>query len=287
MNLHCTAAARPSVPQRGCGADRPGRSAGLRRWSIPRRRARSCWSAITPAARCRAPWARWAWTMTALSRHIAWDIGAAELTRRLADRLDAPAVLAGYSRLVIDLNRQPGDPQSILEVSDGVVIPGNVGLDAEAAGGARRSLPLALPPRRRSGVRPAAPRRAGAAVLLGPHLHAVARRRGPALGPGRAVEPRSAHRRAADRDPARTRRPAGRRQPALLRQGHRLHAQPARRRRPASPTAPSRCARITARAPPASTASPIFSPTLWSASWRCRTCTASSSSDAGTARTDA
>jgi predicted N-formylglutamate amidohydrolase len=67
----------------------------------------------------------------ALSRHIAWDIGAAELTRRLADRLDAPAVLAGYSRLVIDLNRQPGDPQSILEISDGIVIPGNVGLAAE------------------------------------------------------------------------------------------------------------------------------------------------------------
>ena len=64
----------------------------------------------------------------ALSRHIAWDIGAAELTKRLADRLNAPAVLASYSRLVIDLNRQPGDPQSILEVSDDVVIPGNVGL---------------------------------------------------------------------------------------------------------------------------------------------------------------
>ena len=64
----------------------------------------------------------------ALSRHIAWDIGAAELTRRLADRLGAPAVLAGYSRLVIDVNRQPGDPQSILAVSDGVVIPGNTAL---------------------------------------------------------------------------------------------------------------------------------------------------------------
>ena len=68
----------------------------------------------------------------ALTKHIAWDIGAAELTKRLAERLNAPAVLASYSRLVIDLNRQPGDPQSILEVSDGVVIPGNVGLDPEA-----------------------------------------------------------------------------------------------------------------------------------------------------------
>ena len=68
----------------------------------------------------------------ALSRHIGWDIGAAELTRRLALRLDAPAVLAGYSRLVIDLNRPPGDPQSILAVSDGVAVPGNAGLCAAA-----------------------------------------------------------------------------------------------------------------------------------------------------------
>jgi predicted N-formylglutamate amidohydrolase len=68
----------------------------------------------------------------ALRRHIAWDIGAAELTRRIAARLKAPAVLAGYSRLVIDLNRQPGDPQSILRESDGVIVPGNCDLDPAA-----------------------------------------------------------------------------------------------------------------------------------------------------------
>ena len=61
----------------------------------------------------------------ALGRHIAYDIGAAALTRLLAERLDAPAVLAGYSRLLLDCNRQPGDPQSIMEASDGTVIPGN------------------------------------------------------------------------------------------------------------------------------------------------------------------
>lgn len=60
-----------------------------------------------------------------LDRHIAWDIGAAVLTRALARRLDAPAVLAGYSRLVIDVNRQPGDPQSIVLCSDETLIPGN------------------------------------------------------------------------------------------------------------------------------------------------------------------
>lgn len=64
----------------------------------------------------------------AADRHIAWDIGAAALTRALARRLDAAAVLATYSRLVIDVNRQPGDPQSIVAVSDGTPIPGNVNL---------------------------------------------------------------------------------------------------------------------------------------------------------------
>ena len=69
----------------------------------------------------------------ALSQHIAWDIGAAQVARLLAGRLDAPAVLAGYSRLVIDCNRSPGDPTSIAQVSDGIVIPGNLNLDDAAA----------------------------------------------------------------------------------------------------------------------------------------------------------
>ena len=65
-------------------------------------------------------------------RHIAYDIGAAGVTRLLAAQLDAPAVLAGYSRLVIDVNRPPGHPQSIPEASDGTEIPGNRGLGEEA-----------------------------------------------------------------------------------------------------------------------------------------------------------
>lgn len=66
-------------------------------------------------------------------QHIGWDIGAARVTRRLAAILDAPAVLAGYSRLVIDCNRLPGSPDSIPTVSDGVTIPGNAALDEAAA----------------------------------------------------------------------------------------------------------------------------------------------------------
>jgi predicted N-formylglutamate amidohydrolase len=60
-----------------------------------------------------------------LGEHIGWDIGAAAVTRRLAPMLDAPAVLCGYSRLVIDCNRNLDDPSSIPEESDGVAIPGN------------------------------------------------------------------------------------------------------------------------------------------------------------------
>jgi predicted N-formylglutamate amidohydrolase len=61
----------------------------------------------------------------ALSRHIGWDIGAADLTRRLATLLDAPAVLCHTSRLVIDPNRRPVSAGSIPPVSDGCVVPGN------------------------------------------------------------------------------------------------------------------------------------------------------------------
>ena len=66
-----------------------------------------------------------------LARHIAWDIGAAGVARRLAKRMNAPAVLARVSRLVIDPNRPLGEPESIPAVSDGSPIPGNQGLTAE------------------------------------------------------------------------------------------------------------------------------------------------------------
>ena len=58
-------------------------------------------------------------------RHIAVDIGAADVARRLAQTFDAPAILAGYSRLVIDYNRPLDDHTSVRVISDGTVIPGN------------------------------------------------------------------------------------------------------------------------------------------------------------------
>ncbi len=67
------------------------------------------------------------------ARHVALDIGAAPLARHLSARFDAPLVLSGYSRLVIDCNRALDDPTSIPEVSDDVEIPANIGLSPEAA----------------------------------------------------------------------------------------------------------------------------------------------------------
>ncbi|HUO80653.1 MAG TPA: N-formylglutamate amidohydrolase [Steroidobacteraceae bacterium] len=66
-------------------------------------------------------------------RHIAWDIGAAELARALSARLDAPALLAGYSRLVVDCNRRLEDPSCFVAFGDGQRVPGN-----EALGEAER-----------------------------------------------------------------------------------------------------------------------------------------------------
>lgn len=68
----------------------------------------------------------------ALLDHIGWDPGAAEVARRLRERLDATLLLQPYSRLVIDCNRPEGAPDLVAEVSDGVVVPANTGLDAAA-----------------------------------------------------------------------------------------------------------------------------------------------------------
>lgn len=66
-----------------------------------------------------------------LERHIAWDIGIAEVTRRLATRLNAYAILQPYSRLVIDCNRPPEVDSSIVDLSEHTEIPGNRDLSTE------------------------------------------------------------------------------------------------------------------------------------------------------------
>ena len=67
-----------------------------------------------------------------LDLHIAVDIGAGPLTRSLAARLDAPAILATVSRLVIDLHREPDHVGLIPHRSDGRLIPGNDSVDRAA-----------------------------------------------------------------------------------------------------------------------------------------------------------
>jgi len=64
----------------------------------------------------------------AMDRHIAWDIGVADLGERLARALDACFIRQTYSRLVIDCNRGPDAADATPAVSDGVVIPANQNL---------------------------------------------------------------------------------------------------------------------------------------------------------------
>lgn len=61
-----------------------------------------------------------------LCSHIAWDIGSADVTRGLAQLLDAPAVLTNFSRLVIDPNRPQDNEHLVVTASCGVTIPGNL-----------------------------------------------------------------------------------------------------------------------------------------------------------------
>lgn len=67
-----------------------------------------------------------------LRRHIAWDVGIEPLARAVSERLDAFLILQTYSRLVIDPNRPPGSPQSIVARSERTDIPGNQGLSQAA-----------------------------------------------------------------------------------------------------------------------------------------------------------
>lgn len=69
-----------------------------------------------------------------MERHISYDIGAAGVALRLAKRLDAPAVMANFSRLVIDPNRGEDDPTLIRRLYDETIIPANRLMDAAEAG---------------------------------------------------------------------------------------------------------------------------------------------------------
>ncbi len=65
-----------------------------------------------------------------MARHIAYDVGAAGLTTALAERLNSPAILSDFSRLVIDPNRGEDDPTLLMRLYDGTIIPANRPVDA-------------------------------------------------------------------------------------------------------------------------------------------------------------
>jgi predicted N-formylglutamate amidohydrolase len=66
-----------------------------------------------------------------LERHIAWDPGALGLAQRMSALLDAPLVHATVSRLVLDVNREPTHPGSVVTRSEDTDIPGNHAISAE------------------------------------------------------------------------------------------------------------------------------------------------------------
>jgi predicted N-formylglutamate amidohydrolase len=66
-------------------------------------------------------------------RHIAWDIGAGGLSRRLGERLGACVIEQTYSRLVIDCNRWPDAADCVPDLVDGTSIAANFNLSAAAA----------------------------------------------------------------------------------------------------------------------------------------------------------
>jgi predicted N-formylglutamate amidohydrolase len=66
-----------------------------------------------------------------LRDHVAWDIGALSLARRLAAALDAALIAAPISRLVVDPNRGHDAPDLIALTAEGASVPGNANLGVE------------------------------------------------------------------------------------------------------------------------------------------------------------
>lgn len=66
-----------------------------------------------------------------MERHIAYDIGVEGVTRELAAILGVPAIMANFSRLLIDPNRSEKDPTLIRQLYDGTIVPGNYPMNDE------------------------------------------------------------------------------------------------------------------------------------------------------------
>ncbi|MDG2187662.1 MAG: N-formylglutamate amidohydrolase [Hyphomicrobiales bacterium] len=66
-----------------------------------------------------------------LAEHIAFDIGAFELTKIMTDILKSNAIFSKFSRLLVDPNRAIDDPTLIMKFADEFIIPGNKVLDED------------------------------------------------------------------------------------------------------------------------------------------------------------
>ncbi len=100
------------------------------------------------------------------SRHIAYDIGVEAVTRHLARLTGAPAVMAGFSRLLIDPNRGEDDPTLIRQLYDGTIVPGNYPITPEERQRRLGTLLPALSRRRGLDDRLRAPGDGGGALRL-------------------------------------------------------------------------------------------------------------------------
>lgn len=67
-----------------------------------------------------------------LASHVAWDPGALGVARVLSRVLDAPLVATRFSRLALDVNREPDRADAMVAGTEHGPVPGNVGLDPEA-----------------------------------------------------------------------------------------------------------------------------------------------------------
>jgi predicted N-formylglutamate amidohydrolase len=71
-------------------------------------------------------------SVATLDKHVAWDIGVGGVCERLARRHNIAAMLCDISRLVIDMHREE-DHEALIPVNtDGILVPGNIGANADA-----------------------------------------------------------------------------------------------------------------------------------------------------------
>ena len=77
-------------------------------------------------------------------RHVWYDIGMDRIPLLMREALGCSLVHSTYSRLVLDANRWPGDPNLIPEQSDDVPIPANQDLDWQEKGRACKPFMCAI-----------------------------------------------------------------------------------------------------------------------------------------------